>query len=386
MANSADTTKRADRKCSVEGCGRQWAKNGMCDMHHQRVRKHGSTELKKREFPNQGRECGQAGCSRDAKKRGFCDTHYKLAIRRGQLSTGQPVPLCVVDGCGSRRVGKGYCNKHYTRFQKHQDPTAVKGRRTWGPVCTAQGCAETAKSAGYCWSHYNRKLRYGDPELVKRTTKAGEPLRWLKAHIDHDGIDCLIWPFAKFLSGYGQINDADSKGAHRKMCILAHGPPPAPNHEAAHSCGKGHKACVHPRHLSWKLPVENAADKIAHGTKLQGTQHPLTKLTDEAVLQIFVDPRPQRVIAAEMGVDQQNISKIKRGESWSWLTAGMTPSQPNRQPSGSENGNSKLTAEHAMGIFIADGPLVDVARRFGVSPRTVTDIKTGRTWKAVTHG
>lgn len=48
------------------------------------------------------------------------------------------------------------------------------------------------------------------------------------------------------------------------MCQLVKGPPPTPAHEAAHSCGRGHDACVHPKHLSWKTRSENQQDRYIH--------------------------------------------------------------------------------------------------------------------------
>lgn len=30
--------------------------------------------------------------------------------------------MCVIDGCGNRHYARGWCNKHYLRWQKHGDP------------------------------------------------------------------------------------------------------------------------------------------------------------------------------------------------------------------------------------------------------------------------
>ena len=34
---------------------------------------------------------------------------------------------CKVDGCDSPSAGRGWCQKHWTRWRKHGDPTVVKG-------------------------------------------------------------------------------------------------------------------------------------------------------------------------------------------------------------------------------------------------------------------
>jgi HNH endonuclease len=44
----------------------------------------------------------------------------------------------------------------------------------------------------------------------------------------------------------------------RIMCELRNGPPPTPEHEAAHICpqGENHR-CIRPDHLAWMTRVEN---------------------------------------------------------------------------------------------------------------------------------
>ena len=85
----------------------------------------------------------------------------------------------------------------------------------------------------------------------------GGTRKWLLAHVDYDGDDCLIWPFARIQSGRGHFGyEGKHYQAHVYMCELVNGPCP-PGHEAAHSCGRGHDACVHPKHLSWKTRAEN---------------------------------------------------------------------------------------------------------------------------------
>ncbi len=44
-------------------------------------------------------------------------------------------------------------------------------------------------------------------------------------------------------------------------------PGPRPEgHQAAHSCGRGHDGCFHPKHLSWKTISNNLMDRREHGT------------------------------------------------------------------------------------------------------------------------
>ena len=37
---------------------------------------------------------------------------------------------CVVEGCDNKHYGRGYCNKHYRRIQRHGDPTVTRKKPT----------------------------------------------------------------------------------------------------------------------------------------------------------------------------------------------------------------------------------------------------------------
>lgn len=67
---------KPDRRCSVDGCGRPHASLGFCDMHYQRLKRHGDplfvfTYLKK--------GCTVPLCERVAKTKGLCHKHYEYS-------------------------------------------------------------------------------------------------------------------------------------------------------------------------------------------------------------------------------------------------------------------------------------------------------------------
>lgn len=145
-------------------------------------------------------------------------------------------------------------------------------------------------------------------------------LEWLKAHVGYQGDDCLTWPLSCDNYGYAQVGVGQAKvrKAYRVMCELAHGPAPTPEHEAAHSCGRGKFGCVHPGHLSWKTRSENALDSVQHGTHYKMKGVPRYKLNVEQVSEIralggFLT-YPE--IAVIYGVSHRNIGKIIRGVTW----------------------------------------------------------------------
>ena len=98
-------------------------------------------------------------------------------------------------------------------------------------------------------------------------TKPNEARNWLLSHVAYTGNDCLKWPFSGNWNGRGHLGwNGKIVKAHRLMCILAHGEPPTPKHQAAHNCGNGHLGCVNPNHLEWKTNSENQRDRRRHGT------------------------------------------------------------------------------------------------------------------------
>lgn len=177
-------------------------------------------------------------------------------------------------------------------------------------LCSIIGCGRPHLAKGWCAMHYQRWQRHGDPVKTSRAPD-GEPMRWIEAHVGYRGEGCLIWPYSKSRTGYGAVN---GERAHRLMCGLAHGEPPSALHEAAHSCGNGHGSCIHPQHLRWATPKENAADRKAHGT--HQTEQFRVKLTPDDVIAIREWDAPDTEAAIAFGVSQRTIGKVRRRESW----------------------------------------------------------------------
>lgn len=155
----------------------------------------------------------------------------------------------------------------------------------------------------------------------KVTSRApnGAPFAWLVAHRDHGGDDCLPWPFGRKPGGYGQLfHEGKNVGAHRLMCELVHGQPPANARAASHTCGKGHEGCVNPKHLVWKTPRENQADRLIHGTHLWGERHPQSRLTNGEVIAIIAlrGKLPVAQVAQLFGTTPHNVSSIQMRASW----------------------------------------------------------------------
>lgn len=188
--------------------------------------------------------------------------------------------------------------------------------------CSIPDCGKPDEKRGWCGMHYRRWSRHGDPLALTRAAP-GEPLRYLhEVVIPYDGTDCLPWPYARTGQGRGNIwSDGSNRPVHNLVCEIAHGPPPTPDHQAAHSCGKGHEGCVAPRHLRWATCAENHADMVIHGTRYRGEQKPFVKLTNADVMAIKAlrGRISAYALAERFGVSQSCIQNIYLGKSWTHL-------------------------------------------------------------------
>ncbi|MBB3521072.1 hypothetical protein [Rhizobium sp. BK456] len=189
-------------------------------------------------------------------------------------------------------------------------------------ICSISDCGKRRHGSRYCRAHYDRLRKYGDP--LGGGTFQGEPLRFIhEVALHHVGDDCLTWPFGRNTSGYGQVwNGGKPFVVSRYVCELVHGAPPTPEHEAAHSCGKGSQGCISPGHLSWKTPADNNADRLLHGTHNRGERSGVAKLTEVDVLEIIAlkGKETQTKLAKRFGVAIGTIANIHVGRNWAWLS------------------------------------------------------------------
>lgn len=162
-------------------------------------------------------------------------------------------------------------------------------------------------------------------------TPAGAINVWIRENASHTGEACLPFPFYRNPNGYGIVwTDRKHRiGAHRLMCLQAHGGPPTPDHEAAHSCGKGHDGCCNPRHLRWATRSENQKEAVAHGRKFtrpvvqaKGEKHGRAKLSESDVRHIRQAVSERTATAKELalsfGVHPSTIS-LAINKNWAHL-------------------------------------------------------------------
>jgi len=128
---------------------------------------------------------------------------------------------------------------------------------------------------------------------------------------------CWLW--MAVISGnnsYGAFRfNGRMQPSHRVAWTLQHGDIPT-GICVLHRCDT--PRCVNPSHLFLGTHADNMADKAAKGrsSKMKGSTHGMSKLTEINVISIRNDHRTYRQIAADFGVDQSLIGHIKSRRIW----------------------------------------------------------------------
>lgn len=253
--------------------------------------------------------CSIEGCAKPASACGMCSMHYaRKRIHGDPLYVREYPKICSVADCGKPVSSRGLCRPHYCKETK--------------PNCSIDGCKTKIWKGGFCKLHFRRKEKLGDPLAEPGPT----PMQtFIQSAVACTDADCLIWPFAMSAEPYPKIHiTINGKGviAARHVCTLAHGDPPTPEHETAHSCGKGHLACMNASHLRWATKIENAADKLIHGTDVRGERSGTAVLDRDdvrAIRQSLESGESQYSVAKRYSVSRSCIANIATRRAWGWL-------------------------------------------------------------------
>ena len=138
---------------------------------------------------------------------------------------------------------------------------------------------------------------------------------------------CWLWSGGTNGAGYGNIAiNNRARMTHRVSFEAKNGPIP-PGMFVCHRCDT--PPCINPDHLFLGTHADNMADKRAkrRGRGLRGERHPLARLSDGQVLEIYalkgVTPQPE--IARRYGIAASMVSYIHAGKRR--LTNGIAPGE-----------------------------------------------------------
>lgn len=180
--------------------------------------------------------------------------------------------ICVIDGCGKKAVGRGWCHKHYKRWQNHGHPI-------------------------------NGTLEYGLPgRFWQRVEKT-------------DG--CWLWTGICSHSGYGQTKYENGKfvSAHRLAYVLTFGPI-SDGLFVCHRCDN--PKCVRPDHLFLGTHQDNMRDSAIKGRR-RGERNGRAKLSENEVLALRAGKVSVQELAKLKNISKSALYSAKRGKNWPYL-------------------------------------------------------------------
>ena len=216
----------------------------------------------------------------------------------------------------------------------------------------------------------------------------------LLAHVRVEG-ECWLWtgyaPKTGSRAGYGEFDFKSGKRmlAHRASYLLLKGQDPGAKC-VCHSCDN--PGCINPDHLWLGTRSANMADRQAKERQARGESHSSAKLTEKDVLAIRADPRTNREVALAYGVQENTVSSIRLRKLWGHVAPASTDCHPDTwreavkatHVRGEKAGRAKLTEDDVRAIRASADGCTKLARRYGVSERSILDITNGKSWKHVT--
>lgn len=177
----------------------------------------------------------------------------------------------------------------------------------------------------------NRKRRPLSDRFTEKVDRSGGP----------DA--CWPWTGSRKESGHGEVGSGGRRGrilkAHRVAWELAYGPIPE-GMKVCHKCDN--PPCCNPTHLFLGTQADNMADMARKGranrtSRLLGDAHPLrinphlaargervggARLTEADVCLILSSNESQRALARRFGVSRRTVAFVQQRKTWRHVEAG----------------------------------------------------------------
>lgn len=193
--------------------------------------------------------------------------------------------------------------------------------------CKIDQCTADEYVRGLCKRHYQRWWKTGTTDDGPKPRAPLHQRLWAK--IDKRGPDeCWPWTGCVTAQGYGRIGRGGGRGGmmlpHRAVWEEANGaiPQDGPSYEHVimHTCDN--RLCCNPSHLRLGSQADNTRDMDEKGRRVSayGERHCCARLTEDDVRSIRASAESTRKLGARYGVSSRTISDIKRRETWRHVT------------------------------------------------------------------
>jgi DNA-binding MarR family transcriptional regulator len=208
--------------------------------------------------------------------------------------------------------------------------------------------------------------------------------RRIMSYVDRSGGPDACWPWTGCIdrragAGYG-VTCILGKGtrAHRAIWFLETGELLGSDNILRHKCDN--RSCVNPSHLEVGTHADNIRDALERTCDQKGENNYASRFTQAQVDEMrhrASTGEMQKDIARDFGASQGTVSNIVRGLTW------KESFDPTKHRSYGQR--RKLTHSQVDEIrrAAANGTTQKIlARRFGVSPSNISAIVRGRTWRS----
>lgn len=133
---------------------------------------------------------------------------------------------------------------------------------------------------------------------------------------------CRVWTKSCDTSGYGHVRfQGRLQSTHRVVWIKAHGPIPE-DVCVLHHCDN--PPCGELTHLFLGSQLDNIEDRHNKGrtsraSRNRGSRNPVVRLTEEQVREIRTSSESGCALARRLGVHPMTVSDVRRRKTWEWL-------------------------------------------------------------------
>jgi hypothetical protein len=200
-------------------------------------------------------------------------------------------------------------------------PAVVSAQGLTG--CIIGNCGKKIRARGRCHRHYYiwyraTKGTERPPALNLKRKTVAERFHEKVTRLGPD--DCWPWKASAYKSGHGEFFVSPERGkvpAHTFARELATGIPCPAGREGCHRCDN--PPCCNPAHVYYGTRQENVDDMWARGRSSHGSAHPMAKVTEPQVLAIrerFAAGEFETNLAREYGLSDSTVSNIVNGRIW----------------------------------------------------------------------
>lgn len=189
-------------------------------------------------------------------------------------------------------------------------------------TCSIAHCDRVIFAKGLCGRHYQAARKYGDPLMVKQKQHHGKTVQERFYLYTKRTPECWLWVGFKDPNGYGRLNIAGIPMLASRLSYQLHFGDIPDGKYVCHKCDN--PSCVNPEHLFLGTQRDNVADMISKGRArkrgMPGTEHPASKLDEDAVREIRRSDQTDAELAERFQVSRPTIHAVRKRKTWTHIT------------------------------------------------------------------